>query len=94
MSRLCFVLDANAMARRFFDDIGKRNIDAIFNRTNSTYIVPESHKHFQRELLFLSLPIYFKTIKYPKRFLSNDFLCTFPLFISINFNLLDSFIII
>ena len=41
MSRLCFVLDANAMARRFFDDIGKRNIDAIFNRTNSTYIVPD-----------------------------------------------------
>ncbi len=37
---IAFLLDANALARKFYDDIGKNNIQKIFNHPNASFLIP------------------------------------------------------
>jgi len=41
MNEFVFVLDASALSRRFYDDVGKNNLDKIFNYPNSSYYIPD-----------------------------------------------------
>lgn len=41
MSEIVFILDASALSRRFYDDIGKRNLDTIFDSPNAAFFTPE-----------------------------------------------------
>ena len=41
MSDIAFVLDASALSRKFYDDIGKSNLEKIFSRSDDSFFVPE-----------------------------------------------------
>lgn len=41
MSEIAFVLDASALARKFYDDLGKTNLDKIFTQLDASFFIPE-----------------------------------------------------